>query len=151
MLYSRPCILNCLVASISLFQLKTDCKRPLLSPINLRRGLTENTSCGPYPMVCDVTAYAEVCLRSRCPQNGYIIPLFYCCVRVMQGVSRAVAWQCMSQYYYSMITITIIVIIFIIIVIYSGRTCYYLQILYKLNLLDITSKIHTAAMFLTVE
>jgi hypothetical protein len=51
-------------------------------------------------LLCDVTAYAEVCLPSRCLETGCITPLFYCCVGVMQGAYRAVAWQCvdMSQY-----------------------------------------------------
>jgi hypothetical protein len=33
-------------------------------------------------VLCDVTAYAEVCLPSRCLETGCIIP-FYCCVRVL--------------------------------------------------------------------
>jgi hypothetical protein len=36
-----------------------------------------------YPLLCDVTAYAEVCLPSRCLETGCITPLFYCCVRVL--------------------------------------------------------------------
>jgi hypothetical protein len=31
---------------------------------------TENTSRGLYPLLCDVTAYAEVCLPSRCLETG---------------------------------------------------------------------------------
>jgi hypothetical protein len=58
----------------SLLQLTTDCKRSLLSPLNLRRGPTENTSCSRYPLLCDVTAYAEVCLPSRCLETRFITP-----------------------------------------------------------------------------
>jgi hypothetical protein len=85
----------------SLLHLTTACKRPLLSPTNLRHGPTENTSRGLYPQLCDVTAYAEVCLPSHCLETGYITPLFCCCMHEMQSVYRAVAWRCvnMSQYY----------------------------------------------------
>jgi hypothetical protein len=78
----------------------TSHERPLLSPMNLQRRSTENTLCGLYPLLCDVTAYAEVCLPSHCLEVGCITPLFYCWVCVMQGVYRAVAWQCIdtSQY-----------------------------------------------------
>jgi hypothetical protein len=31
-------------------------------------------------LLCDITAYAEVCLLSRCPEMGCITLLFYCCV-----------------------------------------------------------------------
>jgi hypothetical protein len=58
-------------------------KRPFLSPINLRRGSTENKSRGLYSLLRDVTAYAEVCLPSHCLETGSIIPLFYCCERVL--------------------------------------------------------------------
>jgi hypothetical protein len=77
-----------------------DCKRLLLSLINLRRRPTENTSHGLYPLLCDVTTYAEVCLPSLCLETGSLLALFYCCERVSQDVYRAVAWQCvdMSQY-----------------------------------------------------
>jgi hypothetical protein len=76
--HSLPCTLNCLAASISLLQLTTARKRPLLSPINFRRGLTENTCRGIYPLLCDVTAYAEVCLPSNSLETGCITPLFHC-------------------------------------------------------------------------
>jgi hypothetical protein len=33
--------------------------------------------------LCDVTAYTEVCLPSRCIETGCMMPLFYCCVRVL--------------------------------------------------------------------
>jgi hypothetical protein len=55
----------------------------LLSPIILRCGRTENTSRSLYVLLCDVIAYAEVCLPSRCLDTGCIIPLFYCCERVL--------------------------------------------------------------------
>jgi hypothetical protein len=56
----------------SLLQLTTARKRPLLSPINPRRGPTENTSRGRYPLLGDVTANAEVCLSSCCLETGCI-------------------------------------------------------------------------------
>jgi hypothetical protein len=62
-----------------LLQFTTACKWPMLSPINLQRGHTENTSCGRYPLLCDITAYAEVCLLSRCLETGCINPLFHHC------------------------------------------------------------------------
>jgi hypothetical protein len=85
----------------SLLQFTSPRKRPLLPPTNPRRGPTENMSRGLYLLLCDVTVYAEVCLPSRCLETGCIITLFYGCVRVVQGVYRAVAWQCVdiSQYY----------------------------------------------------
>jgi hypothetical protein len=85
-----------------LLQVTTARKRPLLSPTNLRLGPAENTSHGLHPLLCDVTAYAEMCLPSRCLEAGRITPLLYCCVQAMQGVYWAVAWQCvdMSQYFY---------------------------------------------------
>jgi hypothetical protein len=63
----------------SLLQLTTAYKPPTLSPINLRRERTENTSRCLYPLLCDVTAYAEVCLPSRCLETGCITLLFHCC------------------------------------------------------------------------
>jgi hypothetical protein len=75
------------------------CKRPLLSLINLQRGPTENTSRGRFPL-CDVTAYAEVCLRSRCLEAGCITPLFHCCVWVSRSVYRVVAWKCVDKSQY---------------------------------------------------
>jgi hypothetical protein len=69
--------------SILILVLSTACKRPLLPPINLPRGPRENTSRGHYPLSCDVTAYAEVFLPSRCLETGCITPLFYCCLRVL--------------------------------------------------------------------
>jgi hypothetical protein len=75
----------------SLLQLTTARKRSLLPPTNLRRGPTENTSRGLYPLLCDVAAYAEVCLPTRFLETGCITPLFCCCVRVIQSVCRAVA------------------------------------------------------------
>jgi hypothetical protein len=54
-----------------------------VAPINLQRGTTVNTSRGPYPLLCDVTAYAEVCLPSRCLESVCIILLFYCYERVL--------------------------------------------------------------------
>jgi hypothetical protein len=62
-----------------LLQLTAACKRPTLPPINLRRWPTENMSRGLYPLLCDVTAYAEVCLPSRCLETAYITPLFHRC------------------------------------------------------------------------
>jgi hypothetical protein len=50
----------------SLLQLTTAYKLHLLSPINLLCGSTSNTSRGLYPLLCDVTASAEVCLPLRC-------------------------------------------------------------------------------------
>jgi hypothetical protein len=41
-----------------------------------------------YPLLCDVTTYAEVCLPSRCLETGCITPLFYCCVRVLFSNGR---------------------------------------------------------------
>jgi hypothetical protein len=42
----------------------------------------------------------QKCLPSHCLDMGCITLLFYCSVRVMQGVYRVVAWQCvdMTQY-----------------------------------------------------
>jgi hypothetical protein len=34
-------------------------------------------------LLCDVTAYTEVCLLSRCLETGCITLLFYCCVHVL--------------------------------------------------------------------
>jgi hypothetical protein len=34
-------------------------------------------------VLCDVTAYTEVCLPSRCLETGCTNPLFYCCVHVL--------------------------------------------------------------------
>jgi hypothetical protein len=57
-------------------------KRPSLSPINLRHGLrTENTA--PL-LLCDVTAYAEMCLLSRC-----LAMKMYFCHALKRGVYRA--------------------------------------------------------------
>jgi hypothetical protein len=66
-----------------LLQLMTHRKRHLLSPINLRHEPIENMSSGRYPLLSDVTAYAKVCLPSRCPETGCITMLFCCCVRVL--------------------------------------------------------------------
>jgi hypothetical protein len=77
-------------------QLMTTRKQPLLSPTNLRRGPTENMSCGLCPLLCDVIAYAHMCLPSRCLEMGCVTPLFYC-VRLMQGVYQAVALQCVEM------------------------------------------------------
>jgi hypothetical protein len=66
-------------AYCSLLQLTTARKRHLLSPINFRRGPIENTSRGRYPLFCDVIAYAEVRLPSRCLETGCITQLFSCC------------------------------------------------------------------------
>jgi hypothetical protein len=41
---------------------------------------TENTAC---VLLCDVTAYVEMCLPSCCLETGCITPLFYCCVGVL--------------------------------------------------------------------
>jgi hypothetical protein len=41
-------------------QLKVYYSRPFFSPVNLQHGPTENTSRGLCPLLCDVTAYAEV-------------------------------------------------------------------------------------------
>jgi hypothetical protein len=70
-----------LLASSSLLQLKTDCKRPLLSPINLRRGPTENMSRGLYPLLCDITAYTEVCLPLRCLATDVLLFCTFASVR----------------------------------------------------------------------
>jgi hypothetical protein len=53
--------------------LTTACKRPTLSPTNLRHRPPENTSLGRYPLLCDVT----VCLLSRCWEQGCITLLFH--------------------------------------------------------------------------
>jgi hypothetical protein len=49
-------------------------------------------------VLCDVTAYAEVCLPSRCQKMGCITRLSYCCVRVLLGngcfcASTVLAWS----------------------------------------------------------
>jgi hypothetical protein len=75
----------------SQFQLTTECKRHLLSTTYLRCELTENMSHFLRPLFCDVTAYMEACIPSRCLERGCITPLFYCCMCVMQGVYQAVA------------------------------------------------------------
>jgi hypothetical protein len=62
----KLCLLLTTPAYCSLLQLTTSHKRPLLFPINLRRGPTNNTSRGLYKLLRDVTAYAEVCLPLRC-------------------------------------------------------------------------------------
>jgi hypothetical protein len=67
----------------SLLQLMTACMQPTLSPINLWRRLTENVSCGCYPLLFDITAYAEVCLPSRCLEVGWITPFFHRCSSLM--------------------------------------------------------------------
>jgi hypothetical protein len=51
--------------------------------MNPRHGPTENISRGHYLLLCDVTAYAEVCLPSHSLEMGYISPLFYCCKPVL--------------------------------------------------------------------
>jgi hypothetical protein len=89
MLHSRPCTLNCLVASTSFLRLTTARKRPLLSPIRLRRGPTENTSRGLYPLLCDITAHAEVCLPSRY-QNGLHNPAVPSLARVLPKTAISV-------------------------------------------------------------
>jgi hypothetical protein len=33
-------------------------------------------------VLCDVTAYAEVCSPSRCLETGCITPMLHCCVRI---------------------------------------------------------------------
>jgi hypothetical protein len=81
----------------SLLHLTTACKRPLLSHINLLSGPTENTKLDRYPLLCDVTAYAELCLPSRCLEKRCITPFFYSHVRIIRGVYRAVAWQCVDM------------------------------------------------------
>jgi hypothetical protein len=89
--------------TVEVFDLaSTRIKRPLFSPINLRHRPTEGTSRSCYSLLRDTTAYAEVRLPSRCLETGCINPLFYCCVRVLRGVYRAVACQCVdiSQYKY---------------------------------------------------
>jgi hypothetical protein len=52
----------------SLLHLTTVCKRSLLSPTNLWHGPTENTSHGLCLLLCDVTAYMEVCTEPL-PRN----------------------------------------------------------------------------------
>jgi hypothetical protein len=54
----------------------------------------------------DIIAMRESMLTGRCLEAGCIISLFYCCLRVMQGVYRAVAYQCadMSHYVYKVNT-----------------------------------------------
>jgi hypothetical protein len=62
---------------------KTDVTWSLSShSIGALAGLTEHTSRDRYPLMCDVTAYAEMCLPSHCLETGCIILLFYCCVCV---------------------------------------------------------------------
>jgi hypothetical protein len=43
---------------------------------NIIRGTdhTENTSRGLYPLLCDVTVYAEVCIPRRCLETDCITP-----------------------------------------------------------------------------
>jgi hypothetical protein len=45
-------------------------------------------------LLCDVIAYAEMCLPSRCLETGCITTLFYCCVldRVSCGRRLAMLW-----------------------------------------------------------
>jgi hypothetical protein len=58
-------------------------KLPLLSPIHFRCGPSENTSHSRYPLLCNVTAYTELCLLSTCLETGCITPLVYCCLCVL--------------------------------------------------------------------
>jgi hypothetical protein len=81
----------------SFLQLTTACKRPLFSHTNLRRESTENRSRGLYPLLCDVSIYAEVCLPSRCVETGCKTAMFYCYVIIVHGVYGAVAWQCIQN------------------------------------------------------
>jgi hypothetical protein len=60
-----------------------------------------NTSRDRYTLLCDDTAYAEVCLPSRCLETGCITPMFHCCV--LDRVYGAVAWQSIDQFRYNII------------------------------------------------
>jgi hypothetical protein len=56
-------------------------------------------------LLLDVTAYAEVCLRSRCLETGCITPLFYCWERVLLSNgssygSAVLAWSKYAIIYY---------------------------------------------------
>jgi hypothetical protein len=76
---------------------------------------TENTSLGFYPLLCDVTVYAEVCLSSRCLETGCITrcstaarrgrhrkhSFIYC--RLLDRVHVAVAWERADQICYNII------------------------------------------------
>jgi hypothetical protein len=62
------------------FQLTSARELPLLSPTNLLPGPTVNTSRGLYPLFCDVTAYAEVCLPYGNLETSCITPLFHRCL-----------------------------------------------------------------------
>jgi hypothetical protein len=73
----------------------------LAAPPNLRHGPKEYTSRDLFPLFCGVTAYAEVCLPSRYQETDCISPMFCCCLRVMQGVYWAVAWQCIDMSHYA--------------------------------------------------
>jgi hypothetical protein len=53
-------------------------------------GHKENTAA---VFLCDVAAYAEVCLLSRSLETGCITALFYCCVRILLRNAVSVAQQ----------------------------------------------------------
>jgi hypothetical protein len=54
----------------------------VVTPLRMRtlHGHKENTAA---LFLSEVTAYAEVCLPSRCPKTGSITPMFYCFLRVL--------------------------------------------------------------------
>jgi hypothetical protein len=43
----------------------------------------QKTICDRYALFCDLTAYTELCLPSRCLETGCITQLFYCWVDVL--------------------------------------------------------------------
>jgi hypothetical protein len=62
--------------------------------------ITENTSCDPYTLLCDITAHA---LYSNGPSadTKKTLPQYCCVVHVLECVYRAIAWQCFEQICYN--------------------------------------------------
>jgi hypothetical protein len=72
--YSSHTILTAEASLHSDSRFTTGCKRPSLSPINLRHGLrTENTLRTPYPSNSSIVI--EVCLRCRCIETAILLLL----------------------------------------------------------------------------
>jgi hypothetical protein len=71
-----------------------DCPQTTFVVTYLGLGPTENTS-RLHALLCDVTAYAQVCLPSRCLETGCITPLFHCCVYrgVLSSRCLAMRWH----------------------------------------------------------
>jgi hypothetical protein len=66
---------------------------------------TENKSRGLYPLLCDVTAYAEMFLPTCCLETCWITLLFHCCSEWMtrvgpclQSCCLATRWSTLLQY-----------------------------------------------------